>query len=259
MRTEHAMQTLRPRAAGAALVALVLTGGVAPCAAQTMASDADRREASGHFRLGMQLLGAERWDQAVEAFQHAVARDPLFVDAYYGMGQGHMGAQRYASAIRVYRQCLDAARSIHGLRLRDHVMADRQIDEEIRELRDSIRRAESGQIKGLGAMTVARFESRIQELDRERSSLGGPFTPPPGVLLALGSAHFRNGDRAEAEQEWAEATKLNPRLGEAWNNLAVIYLQSDRKREASDAVSRAERAGFRVNPRLKDDIKRMPG
>ena len=108
-------------------------------------------------------------------------------------------------------------------------------------------------------MTVARFESRIQELERERSSLGSPFTPPPGVLLALGSAHFRNGDRAEAEQEWAEATRLNPRLGEAWNNLAVIYLQSDRKREASDAVSRAERAGFRVNPRLKDDIKRMPG
>ena len=67
------------------------------------------------------------------------------------------------------------------------------------------------------------------------------------MLLALGSAHFRNGDRADAEQAWAEATRLNPGLGEAWNNLAVIYLQSDRKHEASNAVSRAERAGFRVN------------
>ena len=70
------------------------------------------------------------------------------MDAYYGMGQGHMGAQRFASAIRVYRQCLDAAQRSDGLRLRDRVMADRQIDQEIRELRDSIRRAESGQIKG---------------------------------------------------------------------------------------------------------------
>ena len=82
-------------------------------------------------------------------------------------------------------------------------MADRQIDHEIRELRDSIRLGGTGADQGLGAMTVARFESRIQELQRERSSLGGPFTPPPGVLLAFGSAHFRHGYRAEAEQEWA--------------------------------------------------------
>ena len=98
----------------------------------------------------------------------------------------------------------------------------------------------------------------VQELERDRSSLGGPFEPPPGVLLALGS-HFRNGDPAEAEQEWSEAAKLNPKQGEAWNNLAVIYMQTERKREAGDAVSRAERDGFGVDPRLKDDIKRMPG
>jgi Flp pilus assembly protein TadD len=52
---------------------------------------------------------------------------------------------------------------------------------------------------------------------------------------------------------------VNVKLGEAWNNLAVIYLQSGRKAMAEDAVTRAARAGFRVNPRLKDDIKRMPG
>ena len=243
-----------------ALAALVLTTAAAAVpAAQSLASDVDRRAALGHFRTGMELLGAERWEQAVEAFQQAATRDPLFVDAYYGMGQGYMGMTRFASAIRAYTQSLDAARSLHGLRQRDRVLADRQIDDEIRELQDSVRRAQSGQIKGIGAMTVTRFEARIQELERDRSSLGGPFEPPAGVLLAMGSAHFRNGDTAEAEREWSEAAKLNPKLGEAWNNLAVIYMQTERKREASDAVSRAERAGFRVNPRLKDDIKRMPG
>ena len=97
------METLRPRAAGAALVALVLTGGVTPCAAQTMASDADRREALGHFRLGTQAARRPNAGiQAVEAFQQAGALlpSPVRGDAYDGMGQGHMGVQRYASAIR---------------------------------------------------------------------------------------------------------------------------------------------------------------
>ncbi|MFN2447783.1 MAG: hypothetical protein ABR606_19630 [Vicinamibacterales bacterium] len=51
--------------------------------------------------------------------------------------------------------------------------------------------------------------------------------------------------------------KVNRGLGEAWNNLAVIYLGSGRKKAAEDAVRSAERAGFRVNPRLKDDIRAM--
>ena len=245
---------------GVALTALAVLA-VSPLDAQTtsLASEADRRAAATQFRAGMELLGVERWDEAVAAFQRAVALDPLFVDAYYGMGQAHMSAQRFGSAIKAYTQCLDASRTVHGLRQRDRVLADRQIDDEIRELRDSVRRAQSGQIKGLGELTVTRFEQRIQELERDRSTLGGPFTPPAGVLLAIGSAHFRNGDRAEAEQEWTEAATLNPKLGEAWNNLAVIYLQSGRKKDATEAIARAERAGFRVNPRLKDDIKRMPG
>lgn len=229
--------------------------------AQAPASDADRREAVRHFRAGQELLGAERWEQAATAFQQAVRIDPLFVDAHYGLGQAYMGARRFASAVQAYERCLDAARSIHGLRDKNRVDADRQIDDDIRELRDSVRRLQSGQIKSggpNGGLTALRLEQRIQDLERARSSLGGPFEPPAGVLLALGSAHFRNGAREDAERHWSEAVRIDPRLGEAWNNLAVVYLQTGRKREAQDAVTRAERTGFRVNPRLKDDIARLP-
>lgn len=70
----------------------------------------------------------------------------------------------------------------------------------------------------------------------------GPFEPAAGVLLALGSAHFRNGHRDEAEHHWSEATKASPRLGEAWNNRAVVHLQTARKAEATNAVERAGKA-----------------
>ncbi|MND01135.1 hypothetical protein D3C83_200010 [compost metagenome] len=52
--------------------------------------------------------------------------------------------------------------------------------------------------------------------------------------------------------------KVNSRLGEAHNNLAVLYMLTGRKKEAQQAVRSAEQARFRVNPQLKADIARMP-
>ena len=50
---------------------------------------------------------------------------------------------------------------------------------------------------------------------------------------------------------------VNSRLGEAHNNLAVLYMQRGRKADAEAAVKAAERARFRVHPQLKEDIKNM--
>lgn len=136
--------------------------------------------------------------------------------------------------------------------------ADRQLGEQIRELNDTVRRI-TGQSGQAARLKVVQLEQRISDLERSRSSNSGSFEPPAGVLLALGSAHFRNGHRDEAEHHWSEATQANPRLGEAWNNLAVVYLRTARKAEATNAVERAGRAGSRVHQKLKDDISRMPG
>lgn len=245
------------RACVTVVVLAFVASGATP-AAQTLASDSARRDAFTHYRTGQELLSSERWEQAAEEFRAAIRFDPLFVDAHYGLGQAWMGAGRFASAVQAYTACLTAAEAVHGLRERDKVGVDRQIDEEIRELRDAARRvrSQSGQANALKAVQM---EERVRDLEHRRSSNIGPFQPPAGVLLALGSAHFRNGARAEAEARWSEAVKADPKLGEAWNNLAVIHLQAGRKRDALDAASRAEKAGFRVNPRLKDDIRRLPG
>lgn len=223
---------------------------------QTFASEPARKEAFQHYRTGQEFLSAEQWDKAVEEFRQATEKDPLFTDAFYGLGQAHMGAKRFTSAAQAFQATIDTAQKIHQLRERDRVTADRQIDDQLRTLREAIRTVQqqkTGQIQN----QVLKIESRIRELEQSKSSIGRPFEPPAEVLLSLGSAHFRNDDRANAEKFWSEAVRVNSKLGEGWNNLAVIYLTSGRKKEAEDAVKNAERAGVRVNPRLKDDIQAM--
>jgi Tfp pilus assembly protein PilF len=78
---------------------------------------------------------------------------------------------------------------------------------------------------------------------------------PAWISLALGSAYFRAGKLADAEQEYKAAIAADPGTGEAHSNLAVVYLETGRYDEAEKAVKAAEKAGFRVNPQLKQDIK----
>jgi tetratricopeptide (TPR) repeat protein len=224
--------------------------------AQSIVSESDGRAAMSHYRTAQELLAREQWEKAAAAFADAIKLDPLFIDAHYGRGQAFMGLQRYRSAIQAFEGALGASRALHGLRDSHRTNVDRQIEDEIRELRDQLRRTQS--VKGGVAMRTTQLEERIRDLERQKSSLGGPFEAPAVISLALGSAYFRNGDRAEAEALWDDAVRVNNRLGEAWNNLAAIYLTSGRKKNAEAAVRNAERAGFRVNPRLKDDVAKMP-
>jgi Flp pilus assembly protein TadD len=85
------------------------------------------------------------------------------------------------------------------------------------------------------------------------------FRTPSEVSLAIGSAYFRAGDLGEAETAYLAAISVNPRMGEAHNNLAVIYMINGRLDEAENEVRLAEQSGFRVNPMFKDDLKKRRG
>jgi tetratricopeptide (TPR) repeat protein len=216
----------------------------------------DQREAYQQYQRGQEFLSAEQYERAADAFQSATKLDRDFTDAYYGLGKAYMGLQRYTSAVQAYEACIDAARRIYSNRERDRAGTDQQITDQIRALRETvaaIRRQKTGNIEN----QVLQVEARLRELERSKSSMSGPFEPPAEVLLSLGSAHFRNGNRESAQQRWEEAVNVNSKLGEAWNNLAVIYLHAGRKSDAVTAVRNAEKNGFKVHPRLKDDIRKM--
>jgi protein O-GlcNAc transferase len=243
-----------------AMTAITLAVALALTASQpAVPGEADRREALRQYDLGMGLLVSERWEAAAEAFQAAISHDALFTDAHYGLGRAYMGQQRFVSAVQAYERCIDSARSLFSLREKDRVAADQRVTDQIRALREAVitvRRQKTGQIEN----QVLQIEARIRELERSRTGMAEHFEPPPQVLLALGSAHFRNGDQDEALASWEAAVEGNPKLGEAWNNLAVAYMRLVRRADAERAVKNAESAGFRVNPRLKEEIKAMkPG
>jgi tetratricopeptide (TPR) repeat protein len=240
---------------GTRVVALALVLFSSPVFAQ-FASDQDRREALQHYRSGQEYMASEQFEKAADSYKKAIDKDKLLTLAHYGLGQAYMALKRFTSAAQAFTECREMFRTLHSLQERDRVAVERQRDDEIRELKDSVRRIRSGQIK-LSPLLADQAENRIRELERQRTSVSGMFQPPSEVSLALGSAYFRGGSLENAEREWKLAVDVNPKLGEAHNNLAALYAMTGRRKEAEASIRAAEKAGYRVNPRLKEDIKRM--
>jgi tetratricopeptide (TPR) repeat protein len=242
-----------------AMLATALVSALsATVAAQQIADEHNRREAMRHYRDGQELMAGERFERAAEEFSKAIKYDHLFTLAHYFLGQAYVNLQRYPSAIKAYNECIEACRAIYSLRQTNRFEAEKRRDDEIRALRETVAVAQAQATRnprsGLG-LRATQLEQQMQSLERNKASIDGPFQPPAEVLLALGSALFHNNQVDQAEFEWVAAIQVNPRLGEAHNNLAVLYMRTGRLEAAAEELKLAERNGVRVNPQFKKDLK----
>jgi tetratricopeptide (TPR) repeat protein len=234
------------------LLAASVTSIAIPAGAQKIADAQSRREAIQFYRTGQEFFSAEKFDRAAEEFTKATEKDPLFTLAHYQAGQSYMNLKRYASAIKAFKDCLEASRALYGLAETNRFAVEKQREDDIHEMRETVKALQQSGHQ----LLAVRAEQHLADLEKQRTSMNSGFRAPAEVLLSLGSAYFRNGDRDAAETEWKAAIEANPKLGEAHNNLAVIYMTSGRIKEAQDEVKAAEKTGFRVNPQFKEDLKK---
>jgi tetratricopeptide (TPR) repeat protein len=229
-----------------------------PQANPGVVSEQTHKEALEHYRAGLEKMRVESFPEAERDFEAAVKLDPLFVMAWYNLGQTRMSLHRYPDAVQAFLDCREAHHKLAALQQTNQALADQQRDQEIQELQDSIRLFRSGNVHTSGdpEHMAMKLESRLQQLQSEKRRGTTSMETPAEFSLALGSAYFRAGKPADAEREYREAIKVNSKMGEAHNNLAVICFLTGRLDEAEKEMKAAEKSGFSVNPRFKDDLKK---
>jgi tetratricopeptide (TPR) repeat protein len=242
------------------LVGVLILALAATAAAQP---SINRERAKPLYLRGWEHMKVEAWAEAAKAFQDAIDRDVEYEDAYYGLGLAEMRLRKYSEALTAYSKCRDLYQAQAGKRFTDRQEAQRYRQDRLRDIDEVIR-----SYQGLGAQSLATQE-RLRQLSEQRRQLQEYFTRggniavestvPAFVHLALGSANFRMERWPDAEREYKAAIAADPRSGEALSNLAVVYLQTGRFKEADDAVKSAEKAGYKVHPQLKQDIKAKVG
>jgi tetratricopeptide (TPR) repeat protein len=242
---------------------LALTLAMGPPVQGNLARD----RAQKHVRDGQDMMRSEQYEEAVGEFRKAVELDPLLMLAHYNLGQSYMALKRYPDAVKAYLECEDAVIRLSSMDMASREERDRENRDEIQDLKSLSRTLESEASRQAGpgnsaAMTdaqVVRIEERIRMLEGMRLKGQEIMRVPPEVYVGLGSAYFRQNNLKDAEAAYGKAVAGNNKLGAAHNNLAVIYMLSGRFPEANASINAAEKAGFRVDPRLKADLKSREG
>ena len=101
------------------------------------------------------------------------------------------------------------------------------------------------------------LEQRLRDLENCSGSVDGRHLPGRRRRRSSRSAAPTSGTAIATPPSCSGGPPIdaNPKLGEAHNNLAVIYMQTGRFDEALQELTLAEKAGFRVNPQFKADLK----
>jgi len=213
-----------------------------------------------HFKAGMLALASEQYDKAEAEFRNAVEIDPLYDAAFYGLGQVYMATKRYDQAVRAYLDSRGAFKASIAADKFDAATVDRRLRDQLQATKDygrTLQRMSPTQTPSVAA-ALERNREDIRQLESRlnRSRSDSPPEVPAGLSMALGSAYYRTRDLASAEREYLEAVRVAPHFGEAHSNLAVIYMLTKRYDQAEQEVALAEKAGFKVNPQLKEDLKK---
>ncbi len=240
---------------------------LAPVAASPQALDpfktaSDDRAAVLHYQTGWDLLLRERWDAAGREFQAAIDLKPNYKLAHYGLGRAAMGEKRFGKAVRAYEKC----RELYAQQASENIVnaqeGERLLQDDLTSIDLAISRLQAGpqtpQTSGQITQLVLQKE-QLRNRTGNANNMSLTSAVPAFVSLALGSAYFRSERFADAERAYRQAITSDSSYGEAHNNMAALYLTTGRYADAGREVAAAEKAGFRVNPGLKAEIKRKSG
>jgi tetratricopeptide (TPR) repeat protein len=222
----------------------------------------ERDRARPHVSAAWTFMREEAWADAAKAFQQAIDVDRNHEGAYYGLGLASMRQRKYSEAITAYLRCRDLYREQGGKQFSNRQDAQRYRQDRLTEIDEVIRQYQSGPQTASSQDRLRQLQDQrrqVQEYISRGNNLTVENSVPGFVSLALGSAYFRTEQWPEAEREYKAAIASDPKSGEAFNNLAVVYLQTGRYKEADESLKSAERAGYKVHPQLKQEVKAKVG
>jgi tetratricopeptide (TPR) repeat protein len=237
------------------LIAAVLIAATSLSAAQ---SPTDRARAREHNRLGWDYMKGEQFENAVKAFQVAAETDPTFEMAWYGLGRAHLALKQFVSATSALTRCRDLYVAQVGRQFTNQQEAQRFRNERITEIDEMIRQVQTGPQTLQAQDQLRQLQNRrrdTQDLIARGNNVTLENAVPAWVSLSLGSAYFRAGKLPDAEREYKAAINADRRSGEALNNLAVVYLETQRYDLAQSTLQAAKKTGFKVNPELEKAIR----
>lgn len=199
-----------------------------------------------HARLGIVYAAMDRLDEALASYQRALDLDPAQFSVIKSMAAIHLRKKDFQGALAVCD------------RVKEKVAENRSLFAQIETLQGDIFRARGDMetairyLKNAAAVSPTLIAPRmaLAEIHAGSGRVLEAIGAYEGVLeldseylpacMALGTIHYRQGDRKKAEKYYRKALSIQPGHGPAANNLA--FLLSDNEQTLHEAYRLAQLA-----------------
>jgi tetratricopeptide (TPR) repeat protein len=189
----------------------------------------------GPCQVGIIRAAQGQYDQAIEAFKEALAREPDMVLALDGLASALAAKGQHHQAIRLYRKALKIkpafSQSRMGLALcLEAIGQAEQAQKELRLACDHPINTPTGLLAaGKAALDHGWIDQAIKHLTK-----AAQVAPTDAVIrLYLGLSLWRSGRQEQAIEQYAQSVRLDPNLPEAHFQLGLALGRSARHADAA--------------------------
>ena len=223
------------------------------------------KRANPFYLSGAELFAKGKLDMAEKKLLECLNTMPGHADASYLLAQIHLRRKELSlalEAINTAEKNYAANARFQNFSHQDYLDRLRQQREGLEAQRTQIERkiqamaGSSNPEKGRLEQEVQLFVQSIREIDRRLNSpVASAIEVPADYFYIHGNVLFQSGSPVGAAAQYREAIRLDPRHGNAYNNLALALFSLGKHREALDYLLQAEAAGVKVNPEFKKAIE----
>ena len=112
-----------------------------------------RERARAPYKVGLENMKAEAWEEAVKSFNAAIDIDPTFEMAYYMLGRTHMAQKKFVEAVGAYEKMPRLYQEQSGRQYSTAQERQRNRDTRLREIDEVIRTYQTRAPDAPGAWT----------------------------------------------------------------------------------------------------------
>jgi len=225
------------------------------------------KRSDARFEKGKGYFAKEKYDQAEKELKQCLEIMPEHADACFFLAQiGYRKGdfnqaladiEKAESNYKLIGQFYTYTHELRLEQLRDDKM---RLQSELASLQDQLSRARSDEDRQKIQMAMNPIQSELAAVStRLNEPLPDVMTTPADYYYIHGNILFKLQKFEEANGQYLEAIKTNPRHANAYNNLINLQYIGKNYEGALKLVNQAEANGVQVNSKLKEAVLKAAG
>lgn len=214
------------------------------------------------FKKGQSYFLEGKLKKSEKELQKCLKKMPEHADAsfflsqiYYRRGDYEKSLEQILKAKENYKFLAKMKINFEQLRILKLQERKKDLEERLSTLKEYLAKALTVEQRSKIQSAMANAENEMSTIDnRLNRPLPSPEQIPAGYYYFHGNIFFRLKRFQEAHDQYQEAIKINPKNGDAYNNLANLYYMVRQYQKALEYLNLAEENGAQVNPEFKKAI-----